>query len=323
MYRRELLKVSAGMFAAYGLGGSLSSVIKASTPQAMNAEMFHASRKFAKTSFGNIAYYERGKGNVALFLHGFPLNSYQWRGAIDRLSPYRRCIAADFMGLGYTEITKTQDVSPNSQVAMLISLLDQLSIKTVDLIANDSGGAVAQLLITQHPQRVRTLLLTNCDTEKDCPPPALKPVIDMSREGKFVDSWLLPWYNDKNLARSSQGIGGMCFADPTNPSDEAIDSYFRPLVSSQHNKDMVHAYALGLERNMLAGIEQKLKLNKIPTRILWGTSDDIFSKESPDYLNSVIGNSKGVRKLAGSKLFWPEERPDVIAEEAKKLWGII
>jgi hypothetical protein len=29
-----------------------------------------------------------------------------------------------------------------------------------------------------------------------------------------------------------------------------------------------------------------------------------------------------VRRLAKAKLFYPEERPDVIAEEAKKLWGI-
>jgi hypothetical protein len=27
-----------------------------------------------------------------------------------------------------------------------------------------------------------------------------------------------------------------------------------------------------------------------------------------------------VRRLEDSKLFWPEERPDVIADEARKLW---
>jgi len=33
----------------------------------------------------------------------FPLNSFQWRGAIDKLSAHRRCIAPDFLALGYTE----------------------------------------------------------------------------------------------------------------------------------------------------------------------------------------------------------------------------
>jgi hypothetical protein len=29
-----------------------------------------------------------------------------------------------------------------------------------------------------------------------------------------------------------------------------------------------------------------------------------------------------VRRIEGAKLFFPEEMPDVIAEEALKLWGI-
>jgi haloalkane dehalogenase len=57
-------------------------------------------------------------------------------------------------------------------------------------------------------------LLTNCDTEKDGPPPALLPVIEMSRAGTYVDRWLVPWLADKALARSPKGVGGMCYADP-------------------------------------------------------------------------------------------------------------
>ena len=46
---------------------------------------------------GRIAYADRGVGPVALFIHGFPLNGYQWRGALDRLSDQRRCLAPDLM----------------------------------------------------------------------------------------------------------------------------------------------------------------------------------------------------------------------------------
>lgn len=38
-------------------------------------------------------------------------------------------------------------------------------------------------------------------------------------------------------------------------------------------------------------------------------------------LRSRSGNSRGVRRLPGRKLFWPEELPDVVAEEARALWG--
>ncbi len=107
MQRREFMKLTAAMLASGALTGYLPRALAtASSNKGMDAKAFHASRRFLQTSFGRIAYIERGTGDVALFLHGFPLNSFQWRGALDRLSSHRRCIAPDFMGLGYTEVAE-------------------------------------------------------------------------------------------------------------------------------------------------------------------------------------------------------------------------
>jgi hypothetical protein len=114
----------------------------------------------------------------------------------------------------------------------------------------------------------------------------------------------------------------MCYADPSNPTDEAIDTYFTPLLSSERRKALVHAYAIALERNPLEGIAVQLVHSVVPVRIVWGMGDTIFSADSPDYLNHTLGNSCGVRQLEHGKLFWPEERPDVIAEEARFLWSL-
>jgi hypothetical protein len=145
----------------------------ASTPSdgSLDPTLFDVMRRCADTPFGRIAYVEQGSGDAAVFLHGFPLNGFQWRDALVRLSLYRRCIAPDFLALGFTEVAEGQDVGPDAQAEMVVALLDALSIARADLIANDSGGAVAQLLLARHPDRVRTLLLTNCDTEIDSPPP--------------------------------------------------------------------------------------------------------------------------------------------------------
>jgi pimeloyl-ACP methyl ester carboxylesterase len=328
IHRREFLAMAstalaAGVFggcASRRAGGVTSAIAGAGKPT--DAAAFRAARRFAETRFGKIAYLERGTGEAALFLHGFPLNGFQWRGALDRLSMYRRCVAPDFMGLGYTEVAEGQNVTPIAQVDMLLALLDQLSVSTVDVVANDSGGAVAQLLVAGHPERVRTLLLTNCDVENNCPPAAVLPVIEMARAGTYVDKWLAPWLADKALARSAEGIGGMTYSDPTCPTDEAIEYYFAPLVRSPRGRRQVQAYAIALERNALEGIEPALKRCAVPTRIVWGTGDTIFSLASPDYLNRIFAKSRGVRRVPGAKLFFPEEFPDLIAEEARKLWGI-
>ncbi len=325
MKRRDLLMLTGNTIAAAAVTGCLAyrrPVVFAGRDAALDAAAFHSTRRYAKTVFGNIAYVERGAGDVALFLHGFPLNGFQWRGALERLSPHRRCIAPDFLAMGYTQVADGQDVGPDAQVRMLVAFLDTLGIPSVDLVANDSGGAVAQLLVVRHPQRVRSLLLTNCDVETDSPPAALLPVIELSKQGKFVDEWLGAWWDDRALARSPEGIGGMCYADPAHPTDEAIDTYFGPLLSTERRKTLAHAYAIALEPNPLVGIGAQLAGSVIPVRIVWGMGDTNFSADSPDYLDRVVGNSCGVRRLERGKLFWPEERPDVIAEEARTLWRI-
>ena len=309
MQRREFLEVAGTSFAAAAMAGG-----------AAQAPTSLVSRKFARTRHGRIGYLERGRGEAALFLHGFPLSAYQWRGALELLAPLRRCIAPDFLGMGRTEVRAGVGVGPDDQVAMLVELLTALSLIDVDVVANDSGGAVAQLLMARHPERVRTLLLTNCDTEIDSPPASLMPVIRLAKAGKWVDQWIVPWHADKARARSAAGIGGMCYVDPAHPTDAAIDDYFGPLISSSRRKALANAYAVALERNPLAGVEPQLRRSRTPVRIVWGTSDEIFSAASPGYLDRTFGNSRGVRWLEGRKLFWPEELPDVVAEEATSLW---
>jgi haloalkane dehalogenase len=325
MDRRRFLQLSAGAVAMSAFNGCVhrhgsnaSGSFVSSKP--ITASEFHSTRRFAETAYGRIAYVERGKGKAAVFLHGFPLNGFQWRGALERLSVHRWCVVPDFLGLGYTEVAEGQSVAPNAQVAMIAALLDWLSIKTVDIIANDSGGAIAQMFVARHPERVRTLLLTNCDTEPDSPPPAVLPVIELARAGRFANEWLAPWLADKTLARSEKGIGGLCYMDPRHPTDEAIDYYLAPLVSSPQRRAQTNAYAIGLAPNPLAGIETALKRCTVPTRIVWGTADNIFSQASPDYLDRTLGNSRGVRRIPGAKLFFPEEMPELIAEEATRLW---
>lgn len=318
MTRRRFLALSAATFAA---GCVMRPPHAGIAPSVMDAAAFHAMRRYTRTTFGDIAHVECGSGPAALFLHGFPLNGFQWRGALERLAPYRRCIAPDFLGMGYTRVAADQACTPEAQAAMLIALLDALRIDRTDVVANDSGGAVAQLLLARHPQRVRSLLLSNCDTEQDSPPPALLPVIALAKQGRFVDEWLGTWRHDHALARSAAGIGGMCYADPAHPTDEAIETYFAPLLASRRSRDVAHAYAIALERNALAGIGPALARSRVPVRIVWGEADTIFAAANASFLDRAFGHSLGVRRLPRSKLFWPEERPEVIAEEARRLWA--
>jgi haloalkane dehalogenase len=324
MKRREILAASIGAvmasaIAAPALARSFSHASLGDDDAA--SRRYDQERRFADTAFGRIAYIDKGTGPAALFLHGFPLSSFQWRGAIERLSPYRRCLAPDSMGLGYTEPAPGQSVTPAAQVEMIAAFLDHLGVQQIDLIANDSGGAVAQLFVAKYPQRARTMLLTNCDVETDSPPSALPPIIDLARAGLYPERLLEPWLRHKDLARSATALGGICYSNPTHPTDAALDQYLRPLVASPERKALVNRYTLGLAPNPLEGIASQLRQCTVPTRIVWGMSDTIFSTRSPDYLAAILPRFLGIRRIDQAKLFFPEEYPDLIAQEARLLWN--
>jgi haloalkane dehalogenase len=319
MKRRDFLLTSVGLAGA-ALIGCKAVRQRVEVLKLMNAAEFHKSRRFAETRFGRIAYVERGDGPAALFLHGFPLNGFQWRGSLERLSQHRRCLAPDFIGLGYTEATEQQDLSPQAQTGMLAAFLDKLSIPAVDLVANDSGGTIAQLFAAQHPARVRTMLLTNCDVHENSPPPQMSNSIAAARAGTY-DQKMARHLEERAYARSPKGIGGSAYMDPANFTDEAIEFYFSPLVASPLRRTQLNRYLAAFEPNPLLAIEPALRRCAAPTRMVWGTADPLFPVVWAEWLDRTLPGSRGVRLVEGGKLFWPEEMPDLVAEEARNLWG--
>jgi haloalkane dehalogenase len=320
MRRRDFVRTCATAAAATTLPGCGAVRGPREAPMRLDASAFHATRRFVATPFGRIAWVERGGGPAALFLHGFPLNGFHWRGSLERLSGLRRCVAPDFMGLGYTEVTEQQDLSPQAQSDMLAAFLDGLSISSVDLVANDSGGTIAQLFAVEHPARVRTMLLTNCDVHENSPPVQLGNSIAAARAGTY-DQKMQRHREDPAYARSPQGIGGAAYTNPSSLTDEAIECYFTPLVSSPLRRAQLNRYLAAFEPNPLLAIEPALRRSTIPTRMVWGTADPLFPVVWAEWLDRTLPESRGVRLVEGARLFWPEERPDVVAEEARLLWS--
>lgn len=319
MQRRDFLLTCATLAGAAALPACR--VAHGKEKAALGVAAFAPLRRFVETPFGRIAYVERGKGPAALFFHGFPMSGYQWRGSLERLSPHRRCLAPDFMGLGYTEVPAQQDLSPQAQADMLVAFLDGLSVSSVDIVANDSGGTIAQLFATQHPDRVRTMLLTNCDVHENSPPAQMRNSIDTAKAGEY-DKKVQRHLDDRVYARSEKGIFGSAYMNPAGVTDEAIDYYFQPLVASPQRKAQLNRHLVAFEPNPLLAIEPALRQLEVPARMVWGTADPLFPVLWAKWLDETLPASRGIRLVEGGKLFWPEEMPEVVAEEARALWGV-
>jgi haloalkane dehalogenase len=123
---------------------------------------------------------------------------------------------------------------------------------------------------------------------------------------------------DKSVARAPQGLGG-AFTYPDKLADETIETYLRPFTASPLRKEQFHQYAIALGRNDLLAIQDRLRTFTSPVRIVWGDSDQIFTKEWSEKLSATFPNSRGIKHVELAKLFFPEELPDPIDLEARHL----
>jgi pimeloyl-ACP methyl ester carboxylesterase len=276
----------------------------------MDAATFHALRRHAETPSGRIAYLEQGRGPAALFVHGVPLNGYHWRHIVAGLRGSRRCIVPDLMGLGYTQIDAAQDVSFTAQARMLEQLLDALAIERVDLVANDSGGAVAQIFAAHHPERLRTLTLTNCDVHDNWPPAAVAPQIEAARQGVLVDAFAR--YLDDREGRRTRFA--RAYADPGVLTDEVLHVYLDPLRATPARRDAFHRYWLAFDNRQTVAIEPLLRRLEVPTLLVWALDDGFFDVRWAHWLRRTIPGVQRLVEVPDAKLFFAEDRPRALLE---------
>ena len=146
----------------------------------MQLQELDAHRHTVTTRSGDISYLDIGTGPVALFVHGVATNAYLWRNVIDGLASgtsQRRCIALDLPLHGQSPVTPGQDLSVAGLGSVVEDFCDALGLDGIDLVANDTGGAIAQVFAARHPQRLATFTLTNCDVSDNLPPEAFQPIV--------------------------------------------------------------------------------------------------------------------------------------------------
>jgi pimeloyl-ACP methyl ester carboxylesterase len=274
----------------------------------MNAAEFHAKRRFVETPSGRIAFVEHGEGLPALFIHGVPLNGFHWRHVMKGLGDCRRCIALDLMGLGYSEIAPDQDVSFTAQARMIEQFIASLGLDQVDLVGNDSGGAISQIFAAHNPGRLRSLTLTNCDVHDGWPPETVPPNIEAARLGTLAGAF-------EQLLRhpaAARARFARTYVEPAVFTDEAIRLYLEPILQNAHRRDAFHRYFLGFDSRQTVAIEPLLRELRVPTLIVWGLNDIFFPVKWAHWLRSTIPGAVAVVEVPEAKLFFAEDRPEAL-----------
>ena len=104
----------------------------------------HIARRRVKELDTEISYIDTGSGDPVVFLHGNPTWSYQWRNIIPYVSPYRRCLAPDMVGMGWSGKSPTKTYRLVDHIRYVDAWFDALQLtKNVTLVMHDWGAPSA------------------------------------------------------------------------------------------------------------------------------------------------------------------------------------
>jgi len=271
-----------------------------------------------QTPSGLASYIDTGgPGRVALFVHGLGTSSYLWRNVIDELGSQRRCVAVDLPLHGLTPAAADQDFTLPGFARFLADFCAGLGLTDIDLVANDTGGAISQVFATGHPELLHTLTLTNCETHKNVPPKVLLPAAWLAHLGLAarISPRLL-----RDVRRGRKRFYGLGYQDieklPVDLARFWLETQFAtPELARQNQRIMTSLRA----RDLLA-IEPDLARLQVPTLIVWGTGDIFFRRKWAYWLRDIIPGASEVVELAGARIFFPDERAAELTAALRRHW---
>lgn len=282
----------------------------------MDVNTFLSHRRSLATASGEIAYTEFGEGPAALFVHGLATSSALWRRVVGDLSDTSRCIAADLPAHGASPAR--HDMSVAALADALADLCDSLGLGQVDLVGNDTGGAIAQVFSARYPGKVRSLTLTNCDCEGNFPPPGLGPLIDQARQGTLAPLAFELAANPETWPANPLSVG---YEHPDRVPQDAWRDYFTGVAGTiERARDFERLFA-SLDAADIEAAGGPLRTLKAPTLLVWGTDDTAFPLKWAYHLRDLIPSTRAVIEIDGAKLFFPEERPGDLVPHLRRLWG--
>ncbi len=267
---------------------------------------------------GPAAYADVGEGPVALFVHGLATNGSIWRKVIGAVRAERRCIAVDLPLHGRTP-GRPPSASPLSDYAdFLEEFCANLGLFEVDLVAFDTGGAVAQVFAVRHGERLASMTLANCDAHTNLPPDAFLPTVEMARRGDLAPAAPV-LLDDLDAARAVGFEAG--FEDVAVLDDDQVRDFLEPLFATPAAARRFEQVVAALDPGELVALEPDLLGLTDQTPMQWGTGDVFFGIEWAHWLDLTIAGSTGVVEIPGAKLFFAYERPDDLVRVLQAHWN--
>jgi len=265
-------------------------------------------RREVELPAGTIRYREAGEGRPVVFVHGFLVDGRLWDGVVDALADRCRCLAPDWpLGAQQVPLKPDADLTPYGVAAIVASFLEALDLEDVTIVGNDSGGAMSQVLVTRHPERIGRLVLTNCDTHDNFPPGIFKAMPALAKIPGAMPAMLAP-VRIGAVARAAYKP----FAGTPIPAD-LVDSWAAPVLHNPGVRHDTKKFTIGLNKRYTEEAAEKLSRSDLPLLLAWAPGDKYFPLKYAERLKDEAPNARLV-EIENAKTFVPLDQPAQLAD---------
>jgi pimeloyl-ACP methyl ester carboxylesterase len=189
------------------------------------------------------------------------------------------------------------------------------------VVANDTGGAVAQAFAVRRPDLLRSLTLTNCEADDVMPAddPVAQAAGELAAKGELVQL-LVEQSRSMEFARGELGLG-VALQYPDRMTEEDLEGYLQPHSATQERAREVERFVGALDVQDLIALKPGLERLEVPTMLVWGTGDRFFPVRLAHWLRDTIPGAREVVEIEGAALFWPGERADELVPHLRRHWA--
>lgn len=261
-------------------------------------------------SAGKIEYTDTGSGRPIVFVHGLMASGVLWSQVVPRLEQDFRCIVPDLpLGGHRIPMKPDADLSPRAVARLIAELIEKLDLDGVTIVANDTGGAISQLLVTEHPQRIARLVLTPSDAFEDFFPPAFRPLQWVSKVPGGLTAALQP-IRIKAIRQSPLGFGWL---SKRGIADELMMEVLKPFLTNKAiRRDTAKFVSRVSNKDTLAAAERLRDFDR-PVLLAWAPEDKYFKVKLAERLMERLSQGR-LELIEDSWTFMPFDQPERLSE---------
>jgi pimeloyl-ACP methyl ester carboxylesterase len=269
--------------------------------------------KEIELSAGTIEYVDTGgNGPTVVLLHGLMMDASLWDGPIADLSVDHRCVAPTLpLGAHRRPMHADADLSMRGIARLVAEFLDGLDLHDVTLVGNDTGGALAQLLICDGAARLGRIVLASCEAFDNFPPGLTGKTLALtSKLSPRMFGLLMLQMRLRPLRRLPIAFGWL-----TLRGDAATARWMKPVMQQPEiRRDAVRTLrAAAADTHLLLEAAECLPSFNRPALVVWASEDRVMPPQHGRRLAELLPQGQLV-EVEDSYTLIPLDQPARLAQ---------